>query len=62
MYQGLAILLCKESVVGSISTRSTISPLAQLEEHLPYMQDVVGSIPTGTTIGRLVKLVITLDL
>ena len=25
------------------------SPLAQLEEHLPYMQGVVGSIPTGTT-------------
>jgi hypothetical protein len=24
-------------------------PLAQLEEHLPYMQGVVGSIPTGTT-------------
>ena len=25
------------------------SLLAQLEEHLPYMQGVVGSIPTGTT-------------
>ncbi len=24
-------------------------PLAQLEEHLSYIQDVVGSIPTGTT-------------
>ena len=25
------------------------SPLAQLEEHLVYIQGVVGSIPTGTT-------------
>ena len=25
------------------------SPLAQLEEHLAYIQGVVGSIPTGTT-------------
>ena len=46
----------------SFTIISTISPLAQLEEHLSYIQDVVGSIPTGTTQGRLVKLVITLDL
>jgi len=25
------------------------SPLAQLVEHLPYMEGVVGSSPTGTT-------------
>ena len=29
------------------------SPLAQLEEHLVYIQGVVGSIPTGTTNQRL---------
>ena len=29
------------------------SLLAQLEEHLPYMQGVVGSIPTGTTNNKV---------
>ena len=37
------------------------SPLAQLVEHLVYIQRVVGSSPTGTTIanthGQCVKIV-----
>ena len=36
-------------ITGSNPVRDTFSLLAQLEEHLPYMQGVVGSIPTGTT-------------
>ena len=36
-------------ITGSNPVRDTFSLLAQLEEHLPYMQVVVGSIPTGTT-------------
>ena len=36
-------------ITGSNPVRDTFSLLAQLAEHLPYMQVVVGSIPTGTT-------------
>jgi hypothetical protein len=32
-----------------VVTKTKKSPLAQLVEHLPYMQDVVSSILTGTT-------------
>ena len=35
--------------VKDVVTKTKNSPLAQLEEHLSYIQDVVGSIPTGTT-------------
>ena len=53
MFQGLAILPCTESVKSSILFWSTFSLLAQLVEHLPYMQGVVGSNPTGTTQRRI---------
>jgi hypothetical protein len=36
-------------ITGSNPVRDTFSLLAQLEEHLAYIQGVVGSIPTGTT-------------
>ena len=45
-------VLCKHEVVDSSSTYSTNGRLAQLEEHLPYMQGVTSSILVSSTISR----------
>jgi hypothetical protein len=46
---GLSRFIWDEEHVGSNPTYLTYTPLAQLEEHLSYIQDVVSSILTGGT-------------